>query len=227
MLRVRTALHGPQVRGASAAALSPGSLSAKRSQRCARCGRLVTGTTLQALGKDRHPACSVSAAGGEPLHWRALKVRDGRAECERHNQKRFDLRCAVGGGLIREVPYLEKDGKAYCERHYHECFGERCAIEGQLLQGEYIDSGWGRPLSRGARGLAECSISGCPICQSLTVGRLRYRDGGSMCNRCQQTAVDDRVAGHPIREEVQGALVRLDLETGSVEIPLCLADQKE
>lgn len=198
------------------------------SPRCAGCGQPISGAYTSALGKTWHPEHFVCARCKQPFSGKGFFERDGKAYCERDYQELFGLRCAAGGELIGQRRYFEKDGQAYCEDHYWQRFGKQCAIGGEILKGEYVVNAWGDTYCAAhARGLPECYSCHRIVCDRLTGGGARYRDGRTVCNRCRRTAVDTAAQGQPVLIQVRKTLARLGLDLGQVETPLQLVDQGE
>jgi hypothetical protein len=180
------------------------------------------------MGHAWHPDHFVCAHCRQPFAGRSFYERNGRPYCEHDFHELFGLRCAAGGELIGQRRYFEKDGKAFCEEHYWERFGKRCAIGGEILKGEYVVNAWGDTYCAAhARGLAECYSCHRLVCDRLTGGGARYRDGRTVCNRCRRTAVDTAAQGQPVLDQVRRSLAKLGLEIGQVETPLRLVDQPE
>lgn len=101
------------------------------SERCAACGRPITGQCTTAMGRKWHPEHFVCAHCHQPFAGRSYYERGGQPYCESCYDQLFRQRCTVCGNPIKGTYYTDHWGNSYCKAH--ENTTPRCFSCGRLI----------------------------------------------------------------------------------------------
>lgn len=221
--------------------------------RCARCRKDITGSYVQALGKNWHATCFTctrckqeigntpfAAHKGQPYHADCLAKAQGLtcAACKNTlTGKYLTVRgahyhpscfvCTACGQGIGGEGFLEKDGAPYHSHCYHERFSQRCDVCQQPMTGAAYKNAWGDVFCTHHRDqLPDCCSCQRPVCDAITNGGSQYQDGRIICNLCQPTAVMDEARAAAILQEVRLSMAKYGFDLGNHETPLQLIDGK-
>ncbi len=223
-------------------------------QKCAGCKRVISGQFVQALGRDWHPQCFVCRVCGRPLGNAPFKVQDNQPYHQRCYQHRFGKTCAACGRPIETTvlnalektwhpdcfacagcgkpigsrSFLLKDARPFHDTCYHEHFTPPCDVCRKPLTGRFIQDPWGKNYcAEHTKRLAPCFSCGRLICDRLTGGGRRYRDGTRICNLCFATAIIDHVEGEHHFQTVRKGFEDLGFFFGGAPTPFRLVDTRE
>ena len=109
---------------------------------CQRCGQILTGQYIQALGSDWHPDCWRCEGCGKSIKGSFIP-QDGRPYHAACHDERFGLRCTFCHGLILGK-YFTHEGMPVCEKDYLARIAARCFFCDQVLPGTYMGNAFGQ-----------------------------------------------------------------------------------
>jgi len=168
--------------------------------KCARCTRSIGpgDVYLEAMNQLWHPQCLTCAACNKPLP-------EGAFIMDEQSQKPFCNPCFI---------------------HHH---AERCGVCAKPLTGQCLTTfHWGDKYCVEHEQMEKCYCCGRPVCNTLTGGGVRYRDGRLVCNICmtQASPVDDQETAMQLLYTVWNDLSGMGFDLGPIENmpPLRLVD---
>eukprot|EP00808_Paulinella_micropora_P008647 g53428.t1 len=133
--------------------------------KCGRCGEIIKGQYISALGKSWHPDHFVCTDCGKPFEGNQFHKHDNQPFCEEHFNakfaencdkcgkridgqvfealdKKYHLECFVcseGDHQIGEgVNFHVHEGRVFCPQHFEELFLQRCGECNQIIKGQYV-----------------------------------------------------------------------------------------
>lgn len=130
-------------------------------------------------------------------------------------------RCTRCGRGV-EGSFIQAMGRVY----HHDCL--QCCVCERPITSSFITNIWGDVYcSQHQQELPSCASCGRIICQKVTGGGGRYKDGRVMCRQCISRAVGYVSEARVAMEGVRGLLAGLGLDTGRKNLPLRLAGRDE
>ena len=160
---------------------------------CRRCGQVITGTCVQALGSDWHPACWRCEACGAPLD-QTFVARGGKGYHPACHETRFGLRCSVCGEVIRGS-YFQQDGKPVCERDYRTTIGARCWVCDEALVGTFVQNAFGQKSCARHRQPMTCTSCLRWLNPTEQAKGLYAPFGTPLCDSCGSFQVNEAALG--------------------------------